>query len=66
MSGSPEKPVKPAETRSSGQDGLEPNSQIALKLRALYTSVEEQPLPDMFLDLLEKLDLAEKREQSEI
>ncbi|WP_438753708.1 NepR family anti-sigma factor [Pararhizobium sp. O133] len=33
---------------------------MATKLKALYTAVEEEPIPDMFLDLLEKLDQAEQ------
>ncbi|WP_377293921.1 NepR family anti-sigma factor [Rhizobium sp. SG2393] len=35
------------------------NRDIALRLKALYDDVENQPIPDMFLDLLEKLDAAE-------
>lgn len=60
MSGNLEKPGKSANLGSNPHDSLETNSQIALKLRALYNSVETQPLPDVFMDLLEKLDLAEK------
>lgn len=40
-------------------DGAE--AQIAQKLRSFYTSVQEEPIPQKFLDLLEKLDLAEQR-----
>jgi hypothetical protein len=36
------------------------HNQIASKLRALYSAVEQEPIPDMFLDLLEKLDKAEQ------
>ncbi|WP_176526778.1 NepR family anti-sigma factor [Rhizobium subbaraonis] len=36
-------------------------AQIAQKLRSFYTSVQEEPIPQQFLDLLEKLDLAEQR-----
>lgn len=39
---------------------LDPKSQISRKLRALYDSVQEETIPDRFLDLLEKLDAAEK------
>lgn len=35
-------------------------SEISRKLRALYDSVQEEGVPDRFLDLLEKLDQAEK------
>ncbi|WP_343051825.1 NepR family anti-sigma factor [Mycoplana rhizolycopersici] len=36
-------------------------AQIAQRLRSFYTSVQEEPIPQKFLDLLEKLDLAEQR-----
>nr|WP_307233203.1 NepR family anti-sigma factor [Pararhizobium capsulatum] len=36
------------------------NTQIASKLKALYSAVEQEPIPDMFLDLLEQLDRAER------
>nr|WP_164490735.1 MULTISPECIES: NepR family anti-sigma factor [unclassified Rhizobium] len=39
---------------------VDQNSQIVSKLRAFYSSVEEEPLPDVFLDLLEQLDSIEK------
>jgi hypothetical protein len=43
------------------EDGLGPNSDIGAKLRAYYGTVQEEPIPDKFLDLLEKLDQAEQR-----
>ncbi|WP_307233483.1 NepR family anti-sigma factor [Pararhizobium capsulatum] len=39
----------------------DPNAQIAAKLRALYISVQEEAIPDKFLDLLEKLDAVERQ-----
>jgi hypothetical protein len=45
--------------RRSGGDGLGPNSDIGAKLRAFYGAVQDQPIPDKFLDLLEKLDQVE-------
>jgi hypothetical protein len=45
-------------------DGLGPNSDIGNKLRALYGAVQEQAIPERLLDLLEKLDEAEKRSDS--
>jgi hypothetical protein len=49
----------------SGANGMmDPNNQIASKLRALYSAVEQEPIPDMFLDLLEKLDQAERMGKS--
>ena len=41
-------------------DGLGPNSDIGAKLRAFYGAVQDQPIPDKFLDLLEKLDDVER------
>ncbi len=42
------------------RDGLGPNSDIGAKLRAYYGAVQDQPIPDRFLDLLEKLDQVEQ------
>lgn len=42
-----------------GDDGLGPNSDIGSKLRALYGSVQNEPIPEDILDLLERLDQAE-------
>jgi hypothetical protein len=41
-------------------DGLGPTSDIGAKLRAYYGAVQDQPVPDKFLDLLEKLDEVER------
>lgn len=46
-------------------DGLGPNSDIGSRLRALYGAVQEEGVPDQLLDLLEKLDNAEKAQLSE-
>lgn len=43
-----------------------PNAQIATKLRALYLSVQEEAIPDRFLDLLEKLDAVERRSMPDV
>lgn len=40
-------------------DELGPNTEIGSKLRALYTSIQDESIPDRFLDLLEKLDQVE-------
>lgn len=40
------------------------NSQIANQLRAFYTSIQEEKIPDKFLELLEKLDQAEMQNES--
>lgn len=46
-----------AELRAT--DIMDPNSQIGVRLRSLYAAVQEEAIPDRFLDLLEKLDQAE-------
>ena len=46
------------------EDGLGPNSDIGAKLRAYYGTVQEEPIPEKFLDLLEKLDQAEQKPAS--
>ncbi|WP_162252623.1 MULTISPECIES: NepR family anti-sigma factor [Rhizobium/Agrobacterium group] len=46
--------------RKAAVGATDPNGQIASKLKALYSSVEQEPIPDTFLDLLEKLDQAER------
>lgn len=45
--------------RRRGDDGLGSNSDIGMKLRALYGATEQEPIPSNLLDLLEKLDQAE-------
>ncbi|OWV93683.1 hypothetical protein ATY81_13740 [Rhizobium sp. R72] len=52
-----EKDRQRLEMRAS--DILDPNSQIGVKLRSLYAAVQDEAIPDRFLDLLEKLDQAE-------
>lgn len=54
---------KPEPARSGSTKGKkmdDPNAQISEKLREFYKSVQEEPIPDRFLDLLEKLDQAEE------
>jgi Anti-sigma factor NepR len=41
------------------EDGLGPTTDIGVRLRALYGAVQDEGIPDKFLDLLEKLDAAE-------
>jgi hypothetical protein len=45
-------------------DGLGPTSDIGAKLRALYVSVQDEGIPERFLELLEKLDRAEQEAKS--
>ncbi|WP_193172654.1 NepR family anti-sigma factor [Nisaea nitritireducens] len=46
--------------RPSAQKTDDVNAQISSKLHQLYETVREEEIPDRFLDLLEKLDEAEK------
>ncbi len=47
--------------RQRGDNGLGANSDIGMKLRAFYGSVQEEGIPDKLLDLLEKLDQVEQQ-----
>ena len=38
----------------------DPNEAISRQLKSLYSSLEQEQIPDRFLDLLEQLDEAEK------
>jgi hypothetical protein len=46
-------------------DPLAPGGKIGARLRAFYTALEQDPVPDTLLDLLEKLDEAERRHKHE-
>jgi hypothetical protein len=50
--------------RRRQEDGLGPNSDIGNKLRALYGAVQEEGIPDKFLDLLDRLDEVERQAKS--
>lgn len=39
----------------------DPNNQIGIKLKSLYDAIQQEAIPDRFLELLEKLDQAERR-----
>jgi hypothetical protein len=54
---------KKKETRQPPAKVNGANAQIAVKLRAFYHSVQEETLPQKFLDLLEKLDAVENSAQ---
>lgn len=41
-----------------------PNASISRKLREFYDAVQEEGIPDRLLDLLERLDQAEKNAKS--
>lgn len=42
------------------KDVLGSNCEVGLKLKALYSSIQDEDIPDRFLELLEKLDQAEQ------
>lgn len=42
----------------------QPSDHISRMLRSMYGSIESEGIPDRFLDLLEKLDAAEKAQSS--
>lgn len=46
-------------------DELGPNTEIGSKLRALYSSIQDETIPDRFLDLLEKLDQIEFKSRAD-
>lgn len=50
--------------RRRQDDALGPNSDIGNKLRALYGAVQDEGIPDKLLDLLDRLDEAERRHKS--
>jgi hypothetical protein len=41
-------------------DILDPTNQIGIRLRSFYAAVQDEAIPDRLLDLLEKLDQAER------
>lgn len=45
-------------------DTLDPNSVVGRKLRSFYEAIETEPVPSELLDLLEKLDDAERKANS--
>ncbi|MBP1861956.1 hypothetical protein J2Z75_005485 [Rhizobium herbae] len=66
MSDIPENQRRAGMAGRAGGGLADPNNQIASKLKALYSAVEREPIPDMFLDLLEKLDKAEQIGKSQL
>ncbi|MCA1489447.1 NepR family anti-sigma factor [Sinorhizobium alkalisoli] len=43
-----------------GAESRDPHAHIVSKLKALYGAVEDEPVPQHFLDLLRRLDEAER------
>ena len=50
--------------RGGNLSPLDPNSVVGRKLKSFYDVIETEPVPDRLLDLLEKLDEAERRAKS--
>ncbi|PZU89276.1 MAG: hypothetical protein DI528_03520 [Shinella sp.] len=46
---------------STGQSAVSEHAGISAQLRAFYRSVEEEGIPDRFVSLLERLDMAERQ-----
>ncbi|MCO5731777.1 NepR family anti-sigma factor [Rhizobium sp. SSA_523] len=53
-----------AQANISRPGGALPNASISRKLREFYDAVQEEGIPDRFLDLLERLEEAEKNSKS--
>lgn len=49
------------ETGETSFATLDPNASISRKLRDYYSALQEEAIPDRFLDLLERLDAAERK-----
>lgn len=43
---------------------VQPNASISRKLREFYDAVQDEGIPDRFMELLERLDEAEKNAKS--
>ena len=68
MSGKKKSPLPPESSTAGGaieDGGVEAAQlQISQQLRGLYQSVQDEGIPDRFLDLLQKLDEAEKAHEA--
>ncbi len=62
--------IKKTETAQKASEGatslstLDPNASISRKLRDYYSTLQDEQIPDRFLDLLERLDAAEQAQQA--
>lgn len=45
---------------------VDPNGEIGAKLKAYFSFVQSEPVPERFLDLLEKLDASERKSTDDI
>ncbi len=57
--------IEPSKDKRRGaaaaKAAFDPNGAIGRKLKSFYDVIETEPVPDRLLDLLEKLDEAERR-----
>jgi len=54
--------IQPDNEEISIKEYLNPHSEITTKLRNFFSEIEQQPLPEKYLELLNKLDEAEKQQ----
>ena len=52
------------ETNQLRPGAVQPNASISRKLREFYDAVQDEGIPDRFMDLLERLEQAEKASKS--
>ncbi|MBB6508491.1 hypothetical protein F4695_001840 [Rhizobium soli] len=53
-----------SQSQEARPGSVSPNASISRKLREFYDAVQEEGIPDRFLDLLERLDHAERNAKS--
>ncbi|MBB4346584.1 MULTISPECIES: NepR family anti-sigma factor [Rhizobiaceae] len=53
-----------AETSQIKPGTIAPNASISRKLKEFYDAVQEEGIPDRFLDLLERLEAAENAQKT--
>ncbi|GGF90123.1 hypothetical protein GCM10010924_17540 [Rhizobium wenxiniae] len=53
-----------AETSQIKPGTIAPNASISRKLKEFYDAVQEEGIPDRFLDLLERLEAAENAQKA--
>lgn len=54
----------PRRRKAVENDPLDPHSEIGSKLRTLYSDLVEEPIPLSLIELLERLDQAEKLDRA--
>ena len=59
------KPAVSGRKPRGAPNALDANGVLGRKLRSFYDAIETEPLPDELLDLLEKLDEAERKAKSD-